>query len=218
MKLIFVFLCCLSLVSCVQMNYIKDVVPITQRHQIIAVLPPITTIERKIWMSDDKYRELTIQKQNELQKKLIKSFEFRFKNGTSFVEIMDVQLTNDVVTPLGYPQVQFSPVELCKRLNVDAVIESRIDIREPTNELTALVFQNNGMLNLYTNTLNLKATLYDTLHSVPLWDLVDVRYGYLGSIKSSMQRKSISRTTRNSPYNIKKNPFKKLYIESIKEQ
>lgn len=218
MKFSIVFLCCLCLVSCVQMNYIKDVVPITQKHQIIAVLPPITTIERKIWMSDDKYRELTIQKQNELQKKLIKSFEFRFKNGTSFVEIMDVQLTNDVVTPLGYPQVQFSPVELCKRLNVDAVVESRIDIREPTNELTALVFQNNGMSNLYTNTLNLKATLYDTLHSVPLWDLVDVRYGYLGSIKSAMQRKSISRTTRNSPYNIKKNPFKKLYLESIKEQ
>jgi hypothetical protein len=218
MKLIFVFLCCLCLVSCVQMNYIKDVVPITQRHQIIAVLPPITTIERKIWMSDDKYRELTIQKQNELQKKLIKSFEFRFKNGTSFVEIMDVQLTNDVVTPLGYPQVQFSPLELCKRLNVDGVIESRIDIREPTNELTALVFQNNGMSNLYTNTLNLKATLFDTLHSVPLWELVDVRFGYLGSIKLLMQRKSISRTTRNSPYNIKKNPFKKLYLESIKEQ
>ena len=83
---------------------------------------------------------MTIQKQNELQKKLIKSFEFRFKNGTSFVEIMDVQLTNDVVTPLGYPQVQFSLVELCKRLNVDAVIECRIDIREPTNELTALDF------------------------------------------------------------------------------
>lgn len=218
MKFCIVFLCCLSLVSCVQMNYIKDVVPITQKHQIIAVLAPITTIERKIWMSDDKYRELTIQKQNELQKKLIKSFEFRFKNGTSFVEIMDVQLTNDVVTPLGYPQVQFSPGELCKRLNVDAVVESRIDIREPTNELTALVFQNNGMLNLYTNTLSLKATLYDTLHSVPLWDCVDVRYGYLGSIKSAMQRKSINRTTRNSPYNIKKNPFKKLYLESIKEQ
>jgi hypothetical protein len=101
---------------------------------------------------------------------------------------------------------------------VDGVIESRIDIREPTNELTALVFQNNGMSNLYTNTLNLKATLFDTLHSVPLWELVDVRFGYLGSIKLLMQRKSISRTTRNSPYNIKKNPFKKLYLESIKEQ
>ena len=140
MKFSIVFLCCLCLVSCVQLNYIKDVVPITQKHQIIAVLPPITTIERKIWTSDDKYKEMTIQKQNELQKKLIKSFEFRFKNGTSFVEIMDVQLTNDVVTPLGYPQVQFSLVELCKRLNVDAVIECRIDIREPTNELTALDF------------------------------------------------------------------------------
>ena len=154
----------------------------------------------------------------ELQQKLIKSFEYRFKNGTSFVEIMDVQLTNDVIAPLGYPQVQFSPVELCKRLNVDAVVESRIDIREPTNELTALVFQNNGITNLYTNTLSLKATLYDTLHSVPLWQLVDVRFGYLGSIKFAMQRKSISRTTRNSPYNIKKNPFKKLYLESIKDQ
>ena len=218
MKFSIVFLCCLFLASCVQLNYIKDVVPITQKHQIIAVLPPITTIERKIWMSDDKYKELTIQKQNELQQKLIKSFEYRFKNGTSFVEIMDVQLTNDIIAPLGYPQVQFSPVELCKRLNVDAVIETRIDIREPTNELTALVFQNNGIANLYTNTLNLKATLYDTLHSVPLWELVDVRFGYLGSIKLAMQRKSISRTTRNSPYNIKKNPFKKLYLESIKQQ
>ena len=218
MKLIFIFLCSLYLASCAQLNYIKDVVPITQKHQIIAVLPPITTIERKIWMSDDKYKEMTIQKQNELQQKLIKSFEYRFKNGTSFVEIMDVQLTNDIIAPLGYPQVQFTPIELCKRLNVDAVVESRIDIREPTNELTALVFQNNGITNLYTNTLSLKATLYDTLHSVPLWQLVDVRFGYLGSIKFAMQRKSINRTTRNSPYNIKKNPFKKLYLESIKEQ
>jgi hypothetical protein len=52
------------------LNYIKDVVPITQKHQIIAVLPPITTIERKIWMSDDKYKEMTVKKQNELQKNL----------------------------------------------------------------------------------------------------------------------------------------------------
>jgi len=44
-----------------------------------------------------------------------------------------------------------------------------------------------------------------------LWSLNASKFGGLGSIKQVMVNKVIRRTTRNTPYNIKKNPYRKLY-------
>jgi hypothetical protein len=38
-----------------------------------------------------------------------------------------------------------------------------------------------------------------------------MKNGSLGSIKQVMMNKVVRRTTRNTPYNIKKNPYRKLY-------
>lgn len=214
MKIFVLIVGILVLSSCIQMNYIKDVVPITQQHRIIAVLPPTTSIERKIWMSEETYSKLSLQKQHALQKKMIRSLEFKMKQGKCFVDVMDFQYTNDIVLPTGYPQTQVDPVVLCKLLKVDAVIQSMIDIREPTNELAALFFEEQTGVMLYTNTVSIRSTLHDTIHKEPLWSLNASRVGYLGSLKNVMQSTVIRRTTRNTPYNLKKQPFKKLYLRS----
>lgn len=154
------------------------------------------------------------QKQYALQKKMIRSLEFKMKQGKCFVDVMDFQYTNDIVLPTGYPQTQVDPVVLCKLLKVDAVIQSMIDIREPTNELAALFFEEQTGVMLYTNTVSIRSTLHDTIHKEPLWSLNASRVGYLGSLKNVMQSTVIRRTTRNTPYNLKKQPFKKLYLRS----
>jgi adenylate kinase len=131
----------LFLSSFVSVDYLPHIIKITQKHHAIAVLPPRTTIERKIWMTDDRFNELTLQKQSQLQEQLIRSFARRMNEGKCFVEVLDINYTNDIVLPAGYNEGRISPKELCKLLKVDAVLESNVQILEPVSEATAIFFQ-----------------------------------------------------------------------------
>jgi len=205
------FLFILVLSSCVNVDYLPHIIKITQKHHAIAVLPPRTTIERKIWMSDDRFNELTLQKQRQLQEQLIRSFARRMNEGKCFVEVLDINYTNDIVLPAGYNEGRISPKELCKLLKVDAVLESNVQILEPVSEATAFFFQQATGTTLITNSITLRASLVDTLGNAPIWNLTAMKNGSLGSLKQVMMNKVIRRTTRNTPYNIKKNPYRKLY-------
>jgi len=201
----------LFLSSCVSVDYLPHIIKITQKHHAIAVLPPRTTIERKIWMTDDRFNELTLQKQSQLQEQLIRSFARRMNEGKCFVEVLDMSSTNDIVLPAGYNEGRIAPRELCKLLKVDAVVESNIQILEPVSEATAIFFQQATGTTLITNSITLRASLIDTLGNAPIWNLTAIKNGTLGSFKQIMLNKVIRRTTRNTPYNIKKNPYRRLY-------
>lgn len=211
MKCFIPFLFIFLVSSCVSVDYIPNIIKTTQKHHAIAVLPPRTTIERKIWMSDDRFNELTLQKQRQLQEQIIRSFTRRMNEGKCFVEVIDLDYTNDIVLPAGYNEGVISPKELCKLLRVDAVLESNVQILEPVSEATAIFFQQATGSTLITNSISLRASLLDTLWNVPIWNLTTMNTGGIGSIKQLMLAKVIRRTTRNTPYNIKKNPYRKLY-------
>jgi len=216
MKIICLFFGLLLLNACVSVNYIPHVVKITQKHHAIAVLPPKVTLERKIWMSDDRYNELTAKKQFELQAHLIRLMMRRINEGKCFVEVLDINTTNDIALPAGYNEGKISPKELCKRLKVDAVIESNFQILEPVSEATALFFQQATNTTLITNSISLNASLIDTVANTPIWNLSTMKNGTLGSIKELMINKVIRRATRNTPYNIKKEPYRKMYLDYLK--
>ena len=162
-------------------------------------------------MTDDRFDELTLQKQRQLQEQLIRSFARRMNEGKCFVEVLDINSTNDVVLPAGYHEGKISPRDLCKLLKVDAVFESNVQILEPVSEATALFFQQATGTTLITNSLILNASFIDSLGTAPIWTLNASKFGALGSVKAIMLNKVIRRTTRNTPYNIKKNPYRKLY-------
>ncbi|MFM7388725.1 MAG: hypothetical protein ACKO5L_11265 [Bacteroidota bacterium] len=61
----------------------------------------------------------------------------------------------------------------------------------------------------------LNASLLDSLGNAPIWSLNVSRFGGLGSIKQVMVNTVLRRTTRNTPYNIKKNPYRKLYQQYL---
>ncbi|MFM7663819.1 MAG: hypothetical protein ACKO68_04760 [Bacteroidota bacterium] len=215
MKWIFVLVLFILLNACVTADYVKNIIPITQKHHTMAVLPPRTTIERKIWMTDDRYDELTRLKQAQLQDQLIRSFNRRINEGKCFVEVLDLNTTNDFVLPSGYLEGKVTAKELCKTMKVDAVIVSSIQILEPVSELTALFFQQAAGTSPITNSVVLNASLLDSLGNAPIWSLNVSRFGGLGSIKQVMVNTVLRRTTRNTPYNIKKNPYRKLYKEYL---
>jgi hypothetical protein len=166
-------------------------------------------------MSDDRFNELTLQTQRQLQDQLIRSFARRMNEGKCFVEVLDINYTNDIVLPAGYNEGRISPKELCKLLKVDAVLESNVQILEPVSEATAIFFQQATGTTLITNSITLRSSLVDTLGNVPIWNLIAMKNGSLGSIKQVMMNKVIRRTTRNTPYNIKKNPYRRLYQKYV---
>jgi hypothetical protein len=131
------------------------------------------------------------------------------------VEVLDMSSTNDVALPAGYNEGRISPKELCKLLKVDAVLESNVQILEPVSEATAIFFQQATGTTLITNSITLRSSLVDTLGNVPIWNLIAMKNGSLGSIKQVMMNKVVRRTTRNTPYNIKKNPYRKLYQKYV---
>jgi hypothetical protein len=135
--------------------------------------------------------------------------------GKCFVEVLDMSSTNDVALPAGYNEGRISPKELCKLLKVDAVFESNVQILEPVSEATAIFFQQATGTTLITNSITLRASLIDTLGNMPIWNLTAMKNGTLGSFKQIMLNKVIRRTTRNTPYNIKKNPYRRLYQKYV---
>lgn len=211
MRYLFLFPLFLCVSSCVTVNYVDNIIPITQKHHAIAVLPPRVTLERKIWMSDDNFKEITLKKQTKLHDQLVRSFQRRINEGRCFVEVLDQNATAFLAFSDDYNQGRVSSRELCKSLKVDAVLATNIQILEPVSEFTAMFFQQTSGTTLITNSIMLNATLVDTLSISPIFTLNTFRNGTLGSIQKLMLNKIIRRTTRNTPYNIKKNPYRKLY-------
>jgi hypothetical protein len=95
------------------------------------------------------------------------------------------------------------------------VFESNVQILEPVSEATAIFFQQATGTTLITNSITLRASLIDTLGNMPIWNLTAMKNGTLGSFKQIMLNKVIRRTTRNTPYNIKKNPYRRLYQKYV---
>ena len=210
-KTILIFLQVVLFSSCVTVNYVDNIIPITQKHHVIAVVPPRVTLERKIWMSDDNFKEITLKKQTKLHDQLVRSFQRRINEGRCFVEVLDPNATAYLAFSDGYNEGRIPPKELCKLLKVDAVLTTSIQILEPVSEFTAIFFQQTSGTTLVTNSIVLNASLVDTLGTSPIFTLNAFKNGTLGSVKEVMLNKIIRRTTRNTPYNTKKNPYRKLY-------
>jgi len=63
MRLLFtLFALSLTLFSCISVQEAANVVELAQAHTRIAVVPIDATVERKIWMTQDKYNELKAKK------------------------------------------------------------------------------------------------------------------------------------------------------------
>jgi len=216
MKIMVICSVLLLLNSCVSVNYVDAIIPITQKHRTIAVVPPSVTLERKNWMSEDHYKEITQKKQSQLHAHLNRSFNRRVNEGRCFVEVLDPNATAYLTLSDDFNQGRISSKELCKLLKVDALFEFNIQILEPVSEFTALLFQETTGTILITNQVFLTASLVDSLSNTPLFTLNASKMGTLGSIKQVMVNKVIRRATRNTPYNLKKNPYRKLYKNFLK--
>jgi hypothetical protein len=213
MRLLFtLFALSLTLFSCISVQEAANVVELAQAHTRIAVVPIDATVERKIWMTQDKYNELNKSKSEETQQRIYNFMQFYSRNGSIHAEIMSPDEVNSILFGAGFPTTKFTNNDLCSLLHVDAIIFGQIEVREPVSEVAAMAINNAyGNAMVITNIVQLTLNLYDAKSAKQIWNTQQVNRGQMGSIKENMQREVCRRAVRNLPYNLKKRRYKKAY-------
>ncbi|MFM6946200.1 MAG: hypothetical protein ACKOWW_03605 [Flavobacteriales bacterium] len=211
-RLFYFFTLTLLFSSCVAVKEVPDVVAITQNHSRIAVMPIRATVERKIWMSNEKYLDLCQKKSEEIQLRVYRQLEHYGRDGRIHAEIMAPDEVNSMLFGIGFPNTSLTNFELCSLLQVDALVWGNIDIREPVSEAAAMALSNNSWIIPITNQVEITLKLYDRQTDTQLWSAYTSRSGQMGSLKRKMQMDVCRRATRNIPYNIKKKKYKKAYL------
>lgn len=213
MKHLFILLSITTLLtSCIAVQEAQNVVELSQQHNRIAVMPIDATVERKLWMNQEKYNELNKSKSEETQQRIYNFMQFYSRNGSIHAEIMSPDEVNSILHGAGYPITKFTNNDLCSLLQVDAIIYGQIEVREPVSEVAAMAISNtysNAMV--ITNIVQLTLNLYDAKSAKQIWNTQQVNRGQMGSIKENMQRQVCRRAVRNLPYNLKKRRYKKAY-------
>jgi hypothetical protein len=202
------------LFSCISIQEIPAVVEISQMHQRIAVLPISATVERKIWMSQEKYLELNRLKSEETQQRVYRYLQFYSRNGSLHAEVMSPEEVNAMLHGAGYPNAALNNNALCSLLQVDALIYGTLQVLEPINEATAMMLNSaNPNFTAITNIVQLNLVLYDAKSATQIWNSEQINQGQMGSIKENMQKQVCRKAVRNLPYNLKKKRYKKAYRE-----
>lgn len=210
-KILLFSLLSLFFTSCVTVQEATNVVQLTQNHQRIAVMPIKATVERKIWMTPEKYQDICTKKSEEIQGRIYRHLAFFSRTGRMAAEVMAPEEVNSMLFGIGFPTTFYTNSDLCSLLHVDAIIWGNIDIREPVNEATALALSNNTWLTPITNYVRIDLKLYDLQTDTEIWSAFTSRSGQLGSLKKKMQMDVSRRVSKNMPYNIKKRRYKKAY-------
>jgi hypothetical protein len=210
-KLLFITLLSIIFSSCVSVQEVSNVVQLTQNHQRIAVMPIKATVERKIWMTPEKYQDLCNKKSEEIQSRVYRHLAYFSRTGRMAAEVMAPEEVKSMLFGIGFPNQFYSNTDLCSLLHVDAIIWGNIDIKEPVNEATALALSNNTWLAPVTNYVRIDLKLYDLQTDTEIWNAFTSRSGQLGSLKKKMQMDVCRRVSKNMPYNIKKRRYKKAY-------
>lgn len=213
-KLTFISFFLLLTTSCISVQEAQNVVAISQSHNRIAVLPIQATVERKIWMNQEKYLELNRLKGEETQQRVYRYLQFYSRNGSLHAEVMSPEEVNSMLHGADYPNTALNNNALCSLLQVDALVYGTLQVLEPINEATALMLNSaNPNFTAITNIVQLNLALYDTKSDIQIWSSGQVNRGQMGSIKENMQKQVCRRAVRNLPYNLKKNRYKKAYRE-----
>ena len=205
--LLFIFILFVA-TGCISIQEAPNVVELSQAHNRIAILPIQATIERKIWMNQEKYTELNRIKSEQTQQRLYHQLEFYSRSGSVHAEIMSPDEVNAMLHGAGYPNSALNNNALCSLLQVDALVYGNIQVLEPMNEATAMMLNSaNPNFNAITNIVQLNLMVYDAKSGRQIWSSEE------GSIKENMQRQVCRRAIRNLPHTLKKRRYKKAYSQ-----
>ncbi len=206
-KIVFLAVVVLLLSSCATVYNSAGLKTAEQQHHLVAILPFDVTVQYNklpknvtVEQIEENEHDLAFILQNQMYNRFLR------KNEQYRIQFQDVDKTNMMLerNKIEVEQLsEFSPDELARLLEVDAVISGKVLTTKPMSTGAALVV---GVLfNVWgsTNTADVTVSLHDGNDSDLLWRFNHVYSGSVGSSPEQLTNAMMKPISRKFPYRIK---------------
>jgi len=176
-----------------------DARDLAKNEKLIAILPPIVTIEAKKDVEAEAIKEQQIRESLNFQKEMYSWVLQRKMEGKVVQEIMDIETTNAMLEDAGYPEKLFSPSEICQLLGVDATLGSTYSITKPMSTGAAVALAVVGVFGP-TNKVSTSLNLKDCMVNKEIWHYEHEFSGSLGSSSRLLVDALMRDASKKMPY------------------
>ncbi len=205
-------LVCTALYSCGPQIYkSNEFADITSKHKIVAILPTVVTTQ----LRPNEMKKITKEQLEEseqktgydVQEKMYNWFLRRSDKFNYSVTFQDVSKTVALLEKAGvtYTNIKkYTKEELCKMLDVDAVISSSAEMKKPMSDGAAIAV---GLLvGVWgsTNNVNTTINIHDGKTGTLVWNYDWTASGSVGSTTEALVNGLMRNVSRRFPYNIPK--------------
>lgn len=190
----------LALTSCANIYKSVDCYSAAQSHKKIAIVPPTTELQFSPRGPVDQKAlaaSLSSETHQNMLTRMLKLKAKAFKQ----IEIQEPQKTVQLIKASGKSLESVSNADLCKLLNVDALVYSNYYFSKPFNTGTALVvYLLTWTVLLPTNQVNMIMKIYDPKVDNNIWSYEHKFSGTIGSSPSSVMNTAVKKSTKKMPY------------------
>ncbi|WP_228851329.1 hypothetical protein [Aegicerativicinus sediminis] len=176
-----------------------DARDLARNENLIAILPPIVTIEAKKNVEAEAIKEQQIKESLNFQKEMYSWILQRKMEGKVVQEIMDIETTNAILNNAGYPEKVLQPYEMCQLLGVDATLGSNYSITKPMSTGAAVALAVVGVFGP-TNRVSASLNIKDCMANKEIWHYEHEFSGSLGSSSRLLVDALMRNASKKMPY------------------
>jgi len=198
-KYVFIIISCI-LSSCASVYITKEGQALADKHQVVAILGPKVGFKAKRNVDSESLKEAqrttSIEIQNEIYKFMLK----RKQQGYFKVDIQDVEETNVILRRSNYDGYNLTTSEICKLLEVDAVIFSNFNLAQPTSQGAAIAASVLLGVNTATNKASASMSIKDCSNNSMIWNYDHKFSGGIGSSSARLVESLMRNASKKMPY------------------
>ena len=169
------------------------------KHQNIAILSPKVGFSQTKRVDADAMKEAQRTTSLDIQSEIYKWMLKRKSQGRILINIQDTEETNVLLNRSNYDGYNLTTKEICKILNVDAILFSNFNIAKPTSQGAAVVGALFGV-GLQTNKATAALNIKDCESNSMIW-IYDHKFsGGLGSSSEQLVDNLMRNASKKLPY------------------
>jgi hypothetical protein len=176
------------------------------KHKLLAILPFSVQIDSKKLPKNVSSEMIRDEEKNTGYSIQNHSYTYFLKEKSKkkySVDFQDIDKTNALLSKSGisYEQLKdYSKEELCRLLDVDAVISAKVKLEKPMSELGALAVGILFDVWTSTNKVHVSMTIHDKLNSDLLWKYDWEAEGSVGSSSEKLTKSLMKNVSKKFPY------------------
>ena len=170
------------------------------KHQNIAILSPKVGFKQTKRVDADAMKEAQRTTSLDIQSEIYKWMLKRKTQGRILINIQDTEETNVLLNRNNYDGYNLTTKEICKILNVDAILYSNFNIAKPTSQGAAIVVGALFGVGLQTNKATAALSIKDCESNSMIWNYDHKFSGGLGSSSEQLVDNLMRNASKKLPY------------------